>query len=106
MSTTRPKSVGLPLGTRPRRPIRVIVKSKSPSTPPKAKNNAPVISREQLGMAVKGLHIRRPRWIAWSNDGERIVAKGDSFENARQAAREKGEPDPIVEQVTVRARRA
>ena len=47
-----------------------------------------------------------PRWVAWSNDGARVVAGGGSFEEARAAARALGEPDPIVEQDPAKARRA
>ena len=51
--------------------------------------------------------VKRPaRWVAWSNDGARVVARGASFEEARAAARTLGEPDPIVEHDPVRSRRA
>ncbi len=46
------------------------------------------------------------QWVAWSNDGTRVVARGESFEEARSAARAQGEPDPIVEQDPIKARRA
>ena len=77
MNMTRPESVGLPTALRPRRPAML----------PKAPN----LIRNRPAKRVKNQVLSQ--WIAWFNDGERIVAKGDSFEAARAA----GEPDPIVE---------
>jgi hypothetical protein len=49
---------------------------------------------------------REPEWVAWTNDGSRILAKGATLEAARDAARALGEPDPILEPAQIRARLA
>jgi hypothetical protein len=49
---------------------------------------------------------REPRWVAWSNDGSKIVARGDTLEGAREAAHAAGEADPIIEPIQPRARLA
>jgi hypothetical protein len=46
------------------------------------------------------------RWIAWSPDGLRIVAAGDSFEGAERAAAAAGFPDVAVEHVPAGRERA
>lgn len=65
-----------------------------------------VTRHEKVGDEGEAVEARPARFLAWSNDGERIVATGRSFERARRAARAKGEPDPIVEQEPIPARRA
>lgn len=37
------------------------------------------------------------QWVAWSEDGRRIVAAGDEYETARAAARQAGVERPICE---------
>ena len=39
------------------------------------------------------------KWIAWSQRGTRIVASGRTFAVTRQAARDKGEVQPVFEKV-------
>jgi hypothetical protein len=45
-----------------------------------------------------------PVFLAWSNDGTRVVAEGNSFDGAREAALAKGETNPIIEQEPIKAR--
>ena len=47
-----------------------------------------------------------PRWAAWSSDLSRIIATGDTIEEARDAARALGEIEPALEPVQHRARLA
>jgi hypothetical protein len=37
------------------------------------------------------------KWIAWSSDGTRIVAYGDTFDECERAAEKAGEKDPSFE---------
>jgi hypothetical protein len=92
MSATRPRKIGLPAHSRPRRPNGAIRLSG--------------VVNDPTGVPRKILEPRLPQFLACSNDGERVVARGHSFEAARRAAHAKGEPDPIVEQAPNKARRA
>ena len=49
---------------------------------------------------------REPDWVAWTNDGSRPLARAATFEEAREAARALGEPDPILEPAQIRGRQA
>jgi hypothetical protein len=44
------------------------------------------------------------KWVAWSSDGMRIVAAGDTIVEAERLAAEAGEPKPILERHPGRAR--
>lgn len=39
------------------------------------------------------------RWLAWSADGTRLVAAGETFEEVRAAAARAGAPDAILDWV-------
>lgn len=39
------------------------------------------------------------QWIAWDHDHSRIIASGRTFAEARRAAIQKGEPDPLMDKV-------
>jgi hypothetical protein len=47
-----------------------------------------------------------PEWVAWSHDGRRELARAATFEEAREAARALGEPDPILEPAQLPGRQA
>jgi hypothetical protein len=49
---------------------------------------------------------REPRWAAWSSDLSKIIATGDSIEQARDAVRALGEMEPALEPVQSRHRLA
>ena len=44
------------------------------------------------------------KWVAWSSDGMRIVAAGETIDEAERLAAEAGEPEPIFERHPGRAR--
>jgi hypothetical protein len=47
----------------------------------KSRSQVPFVPREYAG-----------KWVAWSEDGRRVIAVGDSFESCEQAAIKAGFP--------------
>ena len=100
MSTTRPRKVGLPAGARTRRKA-----SSKPSTT--LHHDAAKASKAtRLVSSSSGRKSPEPKWIAWSGDLSKVVAKGATLEAARDAARALGESEPVLEPVQRRARLA
>ena len=94
MSKTLPNKFGHKPSGRPRRPI-----------PPAGATPSPDSQAIDLFPSPSD-RVSHVRWAAWSNDGTRVIARAWSLESARQAARDRGEPDPIVEPVPNPSRRA
>jgi hypothetical protein len=62
-------------------------RTKAPARPPRGAVREPeVVPRHLAGM-----------WIAWSPDGMRIIASAPTLEDVMVAARQAGEPDPLVD---------
>jgi hypothetical protein len=59
-----------------------------------------------IGSPTAGRPRREPDWVAWTHDGSRPLARASTFEEAREAARALGEPDPILEPAQIPGRRA
>ena len=65
-------------------------------------NEVSATPKSQRGRTRRPDVVRREyagKWIAWSPDGLRIVAHGDSFEQCEQAAAAAGFPAVAIEQV-------
>jgi len=51
----------------------------------------PQPQRETVGAQYGG------KWIAWNEDGLTIVASGETYDEAREASRAQGIPQPFLE---------
>ena len=104
MSATRPKKTDFLAGSRARKKVSL------KPTPRPAKQSGQVASTDPRPVEVvrpgPKARNRKSRWVAWSGDLSKIIAYGATLEEARDAARAKGEMEPALEPVQSRHRLA
>jgi hypothetical protein len=102
MSVTHPKKFGSLAGSRIRRKA-----SQKPGRPVHHAALQALKPRETVRTKPEiRIRHREPHWAAWSGDLSRIIAYGATPEEARDAARAKGEMEPALEPVQSRHRQA